>query len=297
MSSELADLRAQLIQHVQSPDQIPLKQLGIFHTHQFQSLRAVTLHHPSIIFVVAGTKSLQQAKHSLVAPSGSMLVAPGDVTLNLTNEPSQQSGDYLALTVSFSETTLNEYKKLAGPKMVSSNELVLDKNYTTSIQCLAMPAQLLKALQQWVELCQQSSSASMLHRLKSLEVLAHLDEIGAADILLSAAQATWKSKVVTLIQSDLSAAWGVNEICQHLATSESSLRRNLQNEGTSFRELLEDCRLLAALGMLQESYRPIGQIAMDVGYANQGHFSERFKRRFGMSPTALRQTREPLAAS
>ena len=44
METDLNQLREHLIQHVQSADQVPLKKLGIFHTHQFQALRSVPIH-------------------------------------------------------------------------------------------------------------------------------------------------------------------------------------------------------------------------------------------------------------
>jgi len=292
MDTDLTKLRDHLIQHVQSSDQVPLKKLGIFHTHQFQALRSVPIHQPSIIFVLDGTKSLVMSEQTFLAQSGSMLIAPGNVTLSLTNEPSSISGHYLALTVSFTDDIISQYRKLSGPK--------INKDTRQTILCAEMPDVLMRALFQWVELCQQStpsSTSDTLHQLKALEVLTHLEGMGAVGDLLANFKPGWKGKVLTLIQSDLAHSWSLGEVCRRLGTSESSLRRHLQTEGTSFRDLLEDCRLVAALAMLQESYRPIGHIALDVGYTNQGHFAERFKKRFAMSPSELRLTREPKAVA
>lgn len=291
METDLNQLREHLIQHVQSADQVPLKKLGIFHTHQFQALRSVPIHQPSIIFVLDGTKSLVMSEQKHLAESGFMLIAPGNVTLSLTNEPSSASGHYLALTVSFSDDIISQYRKLSGPK--------INKDIRPTIQCEQMPELLIRSLFQWVELCQQSNHAAtsdMLHQLKAFEVLTHIESMGVIDDFLANFKPSWKGKVMALVQSDLAQNWSLGEVCRQLGTSESSLRRHLQSEDTSFRDLLEDCRLVAALAMLQESYRPIGHIAMDVGYANQGHFAERFKKRFAMSPSELRQTREPRAA-
>ncbi|MFV2058954.1 MAG: helix-turn-helix transcriptional regulator, partial [Thiohalomonadales bacterium] len=78
--------------------------------------------------------------------------------------------------------------------------------------------------------------------------------------------------------------------CSRLGVSESSLRRKLQSEQTGFRELLEEARLSHGLYLLLETVHPIGQVADAVGYQSQSRFGERFKRRFGMTPTELRRT-------
>jgi transcriptional regulator GlxA family with amidase domain len=50
--------------------------------------------------------------------------------------------------------------------------------------------------------------------------------------------------------------------------------------------------MVAALALLQETFWPVGQVAAAVGYISHSRFSERFKRRFGLSPTELKKTRE-----
>ena len=48
---------------------------------------------------------------------------------------------------------------------------------------------------------------------------------------------------------------------------------------------------MQALTLVQESPWSIGRIADAVGYRSQSRFGERFKLRFGMTPSALRLTR------
>ena len=73
-----------------------------------------------------------------------------------------------------------------------------------------------------------------------------------------------------------------------MAMSEATLRRRLAADGTSFSALLTDLRMTRALGMLQTTDLPVGTIAAEVGYASASRFALRFRDRFGVSPSAIR---------
>ena len=83
----------------------------------------------------------------------------------------------------------------------------------------------------------------------------------------------------------------IENICEQLAMSESTLRRKLKLEGTSVQEIKDQARLGLALHLLQTSPDSIGAIADKCGYLSQSRFTERFKRRFGLTPTELRKTK------
>ena len=51
-----------------------------------------------------------------------------------------------------------------------------------------------------------------------------------------------------------------------LFLGESTLRRRLQQESQSFRQIVEEVRMAHALGQLQTTSRPIGEIAQNSGY-------------------------------
>ena len=50
-----------------------------------------------------------------------------------------------------------------------------------------------------------------------------------------------------------------------------------------------DARMTFALGMIQTTDLPINRIALDVGYASPSRFAVRFRERFGISPSHVRQ--------
>jgi AraC-like DNA-binding protein len=69
------------------------------------------------------------------------------------------------------------------------------------------------------------------------------------------------------------------------------LRRKLKLEGTSVQDIKDQARLGLALHLLQTSSNSIGMIADKCGYQSQSRFTERFKKRFGLTPSELRKTK------
>ena len=70
--------------------------------------------------------------------------------------------------------------------------------------------------------------------------------------------------------------------------SEVMLRRKLSMENTALRNLMIDVRMSSALALLQSTDWPISAIAQHVGYESASRFAERFRKRFGFAPTAIR---------
>jgi AraC-like DNA-binding protein len=51
--------------------------------------------------------------------------------------------------------------------------------------------------------------------------------------------------------------------------------------------------LRAALDLLQQSRRPLAELALELGYATHSHFTAAFRRRFGVTPDWLRRCGSP----
>ncbi|BBF84563.1 transcriptional regulator, AraC family [Aquitalea magnusonii] len=84
--------------------------------------------------------------------------------------------------------------------------------------------------------------------------------------------------------------WRLAELAHQFFMGESTLRRKLDQEGHSFRKILDQVRLNTALGLLQSTQLPIGEIARQCGYASHSRFSQRFQKQFGIKPMQLRAT-------
>ena len=66
------------------------------------------------------------------------------------------------------------------------------------------------------------------------------------------------------------------------------LQKKLQQDGTSFRELLQQTRMEVSMRNLQHGQLSITDLALNLGYADVAIFSRNFKRWTGQSPRAWR---------
>lgn len=81
-------------------------------------------------------------------------------------------------------------------------------------------------------------------------------------------------------------------VATHFRTTESTLRRRLDAEGLSFREVKDDLRRDMAIDLLCHSPAPIEQIALDLGFKENSAFYRAFKKWTGVSPGAYRLSRQ-----
>jgi len=80
----------------------------------------------------------------------------------------------------------------------------------------------------------------------------------------------------------------LDEIAREMGMSARSLSRRLQDEKTSFSEIVSHVRLRVASRELSDTDHAIGDIAYRLGYASQSAFSAAFRRETGLSPRAFR---------
>lgn len=77
-------------------------------------------------------------------------------------------------------------------------------------------------------------------------------------------------------------------IAQTLCMSTRTLQRRLDAEGTNFRALHKDVRLLRAIELLKDTALSISDIALALGYATTSHFGRAFRAKFGTTPAQYR---------
>jgi AraC-like DNA-binding protein len=116
--------------------------------------------------------------------------------------------------------------------------------------------------------------------------------------LLSLALIPWPSpasikiRVTQLITKTISRhgrAPSLDEVASLLDRSSSTLRRQLQHEGTSFQALKDAWRLQRAKELLQ-SEKPLTDIASILGFESNSVFSRAFKSWTGVAPSIFRAT-------
>lgn len=80
----------------------------------------------------------------------------------------------------------------------------------------------------------------------------------------------------------------LNDMASELALSPRSLRRKLENEGTSYREVVDEERKQLSLQLLDNTRMKIEEVAAHLGYTDSGSFVRAFKRWMDVSPSEYR---------
>ncbi|MFG2233508.1 AraC family transcriptional regulator [Streptomyces sp. NPDC048723] len=80
----------------------------------------------------------------------------------------------------------------------------------------------------------------------------------------------------------------LGEVAAGLAVSPATLRRRLQQEGTSFQQLKDHVRRDAAIAGLAEGGEPIAELAARLGFSEDTAFHRAFRRWTGTTPGAYR---------
>lgn len=137
---------------------------------------------------------------------------------------------------------------------------------------------------------------TVIIRHKMLEILLWLKQFNISFIHNEARNLT--QRVRRCLATDPHNIWTAAEVAETLSMSEVVLRRKLSAENTALRNLMIDVRMSSALALLQSTDWPISAIAQHVGYESASRFAERFRKRFGFAPTAIRghqRAMEPMA--
>lgn len=277
-STSTRRLTDQLIDDLRRRSIPPLPEgVGVFYGFDTQQLRAVPIQAPTLIWVLAGSKRFRWDDSWQTAQSGELILLPVEAAVHVVNQPDAK-GDYLALCLSLTAED-QAWLRERQPEQ------------QRGCWCVAPPEGFALSFSQWVALAGQCTIPSDIQQHRRRELIGWLAAQGVAGHLLHEAPAV-KSQVRRLIQSDIAHPWRLGDVAEHLHMSESTLHRQLGREGSSFRQLLEQARLLNALALLQGTRRSIMDVAASVGYQSPSRFAERFRQHFGLSPSELRETHE-----
>lgn len=100
---------------------------------------------------------------------------------------------------------------------------------------------------------------------------------------------SYAGKVRTLLNQNEDVNFpSLEKVAADLATTPSTLRRNLKKENTSFREIKDAIRRDISIYLLTESNLSLQMIAEKLGYSETSTFQHTFKKWLGISPGAYR---------
>lgn len=99
---------------------------------------------------------------------------------------------------------------------------------------------------------------------------------------------TLAHQVLEFLEEDFNLGASLAQTACALGLSERSLRRQLEQTGTSFRRLVRDARERHARKQLITSDKSIQAIAFELGFDTASNFSRSFKQWTGVTPSAFR---------
>lgn len=227
---------------------------------------------PLFIALLKGRKELG-AKAEIVCEAGDFIFLSDSPNTAMRNIP--RKNEYLAMLIEF------EYDDFDGAVLRGQERA----RYSTG----AISEELETCLTQFVELSSWAPEAIWSSRRK--EILHLLCHLGYPEVLAMAANAKMSHRVHAIVSEKPAAELSSDVLCERLAMSESTLRRRLKEEGTGLQEIKDQVKLGLGLHLLQTTRYSIVSIAEECGYASQSRFTDRFKARFGLTPSELRKTK------
>ena len=246
-----------------------------------QTLRNVLVSAPSVFWVQQGVKVLHTARGEpsdtrAVADDQHLLLVPARTRLQFANQPRQ--GEFMA-----------QQLMLLSP--VKPSLLALSDRVTGFVPpLLTMTA----ALRQLCLLSLEPHSAAMQQQIAALWQQQRA-EVGALRYVFSAAQASVSEQLQQLFASNPAADHQIEPHAAMLGMSRATLIRRLHAEGTTFRQLLRDCRMNHALALLQQG-QSLLLLPSACGYDSEARFRLRFVDHFGITPQAYVATLQPAKA-
>ncbi|MGI2259197.1 helix-turn-helix domain-containing protein [Shewanella sp. GXUN23E] len=246
-----------------------LIQTSVFAGVQRQPLRNVLMHMPTIIWVEKGQKLLWWHEQQLVFSRRQWLLIPAGQYLTFVNQPTEREfySRCLGLLAPPPADWLTPSQQSLPPQVAVSDNLAWCFNTLFSMPALCHSAQ--------------------KHLLFSL--YAELRQQGALGLLYPSANETLRDRLSRYLAIEPAREHKLELVCQHFHMSRATMIRKLASEGTGFRELLAEVRMVHALSLLQQ-FRSQLDVALACGYQSESRFAARFRQTFGLSPREYQQT-------
>ncbi|WP_440903024.1 helix-turn-helix transcriptional regulator [Catenovulum sp. SX2] len=243
---------------------------------QTQNLRNVPIVNPCFIAVLSGEKALT-IQDTFNCNAGEFVVLADNNNVHMRNLPTEV--DYFALFIEF------EADDFVGLDLSPTTKTPNNKYIHGLIN-----QQLKTCLQQFVEWTAIVPENLWPQRRK--ELLQILIYLGYPQVIGCLSAQSTISRCNAVLRQHPYSITSSAFVAEQLNMSESSLRRKLSAEQSSFQQLKDQIRLGTALHLLQTTQHSITYVAEQSGYQSPSKFASRFKQRFGLTPTQLRKTKE-----
>ncbi|QFT34162.1 HTH-type transcriptional regulator YdeO [Labrenzia sp. THAF82] len=229
-----------------------------------------------LFFIQRGSKFIVSPRQGeMLGEEGDLMIFPPGSIVTMENRPVMDD-DYRALGVCFTHDLVDAvFSDLPRPKAASDVQIVRAGDHC--------PSEILTLIQETLA-NEHLPEPIRQHRL--IEPLIWLRSKGF--LLPTQVQDEPISQVRSLIEADLSHPWMAKEVAQHFAMSEATMRRWLASTGQGFAKILLNTRLEHGLSLLQTTDAQVSEIALECGFKTPSHFSDAFRKRFGIKPKDIR---------
>ncbi|WP_235319641.1 helix-turn-helix transcriptional regulator [Pectobacterium fontis] len=234
----------------------------------------------TLLLVLSGQLTIREQSETTVidTPSQLCLITP-DANADLTKTPGGHNAVFRSLFLTFSSTLLARFHRHYPDEIAP----VLRPSPFTP---LALDDDLIRTLQHLVGGITDNTLTASRLELRLMDMLLALSERGYH--FGTPPLPGISTQLRMLISEEPDRHWTAQYAGRLLAMSEATLRRRLSAEQTRFDVLLLETRLQHAMMLVQTTSWSIQRLAEACGYQSSARFSERFKARFGCSPTKIR---------
>lgn len=248
---------------------------SVYASKQEQKILNVPIVNPLLVVVLDGEKRLGQSS-DIVCSTGNFVFLSNSPNIDMRNIPSEK--EYCALLIGFEHRDFEDIRA-----KTKANTKSAETYFTGDLN-----PHLEKTLLQFLEW--SLFSPPELWPMRRREILHYFNHLGYHSVGALSEASSVSQRLYDFVQRDMASDISLDVLCEKMAMSESTLRRKLLAEGTNFQEIKDRVKLGFGLHLLQTTKDSIGLIAEQCGYQSQSRFTDKFKQRFGLTPSELRKT-------
>ncbi len=251
-------------------------QVTVFRAEQLQKLRNVRILSPSIIQIITGSKRIFWKDSAAELTHSELLLCKASASLSFENIP--QKGRFLSRVFSFHFQSNQAMLELSekNPNASDLPTVGADRSLQDSLNALFTFDR------------QSMSETTQQFRLQGL--YQQLAEKGVLHRLFSSSNVSFSQKLSHYLSHSPDEKHSLEDVAERFAMSRATLICKLKLEGMQYREVLAEVRLSHALYLMQNGQQNVTMLAQSCGYQFEGHFSQRFKGKFGLSPSEYIKT-------
>lgn len=247
--------------------------------------RYAGLDHHLICYCPAGLATLIQTRagrvHSGVVSAGISFIMPAG------HESGWEGNSGLSARLRIPTALVAAAAEQLGPHRPAQVEIrnvfevrdpVIERLALTLLAEIDLPAHPAQRL--LVDAVSTAIAAHLLRRYNAYEVMAPppAPALGPADL----------ARLVAYIEDNIHSTIGLADLAALVNVSRFHFTRLFKRStGHTAISFVETCRIRRAQALIRETDLPLAQIAQDTGFADQSHFTRRFHRQVGCTPTAF----------